>query len=213
MTEWWIAPQTVGRDSRLPAERVRLFGRAAAGTQVRSRRRRTPRATVRSAPSSATTSVTSSTCSARSTTSTARCATGGRRTTRRASRHWPSRWSNQFSGYHPFPDVAIDGKLTQTENIADLAGLAAAFDAYRLTLGKQGQRQGVRAAAGPRVLHRLRAELSQQDERGRAAHAARDERSRARDVPRRDGSQPRCVVRRVRRAARASACTSSRGRG
>jgi len=42
---------------------------------------------------------------------------------------------NQFSGYHPFPDAAINGKLTESENIADLAGLGAAFDAYRLTLG------------------------------------------------------------------------------
>ena len=42
---------------------------------------------------------------------------------------------NQFWGYHPFPDATIDGKLTQTENIADLAGLASAFDAYRSTLG------------------------------------------------------------------------------
>jgi predicted metalloendopeptidase len=41
----------------------------------------------------------------------------------------------QFSGYRPFPDMAIDGKLTLTENIADLCGLAAAFDAYRLSLG------------------------------------------------------------------------------
>jgi putative endopeptidase len=43
--------------------------------------------------------------------------------------------ANQFSGYHPLPDLAINGTLTQTENIADLAGLAAAFDAYRGTLG------------------------------------------------------------------------------
>jgi len=42
---------------------------------------------------------------------------------------------NQFSDYHPFPDLSINGKLTQTENIADLGGLTAAFDAYRRTLG------------------------------------------------------------------------------
>lgn len=43
----------------------------------------------------------------------------------------------QFSGYRPFPDLAIDGKLTLTENIADLGGLAAAFDAYRSALGSR----------------------------------------------------------------------------
>jgi predicted metalloendopeptidase len=43
----------------------------------------------------------------------------------------------QFASYRPFPDAAVDGKLTLRENIADLAGLAAAFDAYRLSLGKR----------------------------------------------------------------------------
>jgi putative endopeptidase len=43
----------------------------------------------------------------------------------------------QFSSYHPFPGVAIDGNLTSSENIADLAGLTAAFEAYRLTLGSR----------------------------------------------------------------------------
>lgn len=37
----------------------------------------------------------------------------------------------QYSGYRPFPDLALNGTLTATENIADLAGLTAAFDAYR----------------------------------------------------------------------------------
>jgi putative endopeptidase len=41
----------------------------------------------------------------------------------------------QFHGYRPFPDVALNGRLTRTENVADLAGLTAAFEAYRLTLG------------------------------------------------------------------------------
>lgn len=42
---------------------------------------------------------------------------------------------NQYSSYLPFPDAPIDGSRTQTENIADLAGLASAFDAYRKSLG------------------------------------------------------------------------------
>ncbi len=40
----------------------------------------------------------------------------------------------QVSSYKPFPDLAINGKQTLGENIADVAGLAAAFDAYRLSL-------------------------------------------------------------------------------
>jgi putative endopeptidase len=43
----------------------------------------------------------------------------------------------QFSAYRPFPDVALNGRLTLHENVADLAGLSAAFDAYRRVLGSR----------------------------------------------------------------------------
>jgi putative endopeptidase len=41
----------------------------------------------------------------------------------------------QFSEYEPFPGVHVNGRLTRTENVADLAGLTAAFEAYRNTPG------------------------------------------------------------------------------
>ena len=40
----------------------------------------------------------------------------------------------QFDGYRPFPDLSVNGKQTLSENIADLAGLAAAHDAWLLSL-------------------------------------------------------------------------------
>jgi predicted metalloendopeptidase len=41
----------------------------------------------------------------------------------------------QYDAYRPFPDLAVGGQLTLSENIADVAGLAAAYDGYRLSLG------------------------------------------------------------------------------
>jgi predicted metalloendopeptidase len=41
----------------------------------------------------------------------------------------------QYDAYRPLPDLALNGKLTLSENIADVAGLAASYDAYRLSLG------------------------------------------------------------------------------
>ncbi|HYE95083.1 MAG TPA: M13 family metallopeptidase [Rubricoccaceae bacterium] len=43
----------------------------------------------------------------------------------------------QYGGYQPLPDTPINGELTLGENIGDLAGLAMAYRAYRLSLNGQ----------------------------------------------------------------------------
>jgi putative endopeptidase len=43
--------------------------------------------------------------------------------------------TKQITSYRPLPDIAINGKVTMVENVADLGGLAAAFDAHRTALG------------------------------------------------------------------------------
>ncbi len=50
----------------------------------------------------------------------------------------------QYNAYHPLPDLSVNGQQTLSENIADVAGLSAAYDAYRLSLkgGTAPVRQG-----------------------------------------------------------------------
>ncbi len=57
------------------------------------------------------------------------------RTTSRTSRRPAKRSRAQYDAYRPFPDLAVNGHQTLSENIADVAGLSAAYDAYRLSLG------------------------------------------------------------------------------
>jgi endothelin-converting enzyme/putative endopeptidase len=40
----------------------------------------------------------------------------------------------QYDTYRPFPDLAVNGKQTIDENIADVAGIAASLDAYHASL-------------------------------------------------------------------------------
>ena len=41
----------------------------------------------------------------------------------------------QYDTYRPFPDLSVNGKQTLAENIADVAGISAAYDGYHASLG------------------------------------------------------------------------------
>ncbi len=43
--------------------------------------------------------------------------------------------AKQYDAYEALPGLHVQGKLTLSENIADVAGLAAAYDAYKASLG------------------------------------------------------------------------------
>ncbi len=45
------------------------------------------------------------------------------------------RLAEQYSRYSPFPDLFVNGQQTLSENIADVAGISAAFDGWRASLG------------------------------------------------------------------------------
>jgi putative endopeptidase len=45
--------------------------------------------------------------------------------------------ADQYDTYKPFPDLALKGKQTLGENIADLGGLSASYDGYRAALGNK----------------------------------------------------------------------------
>jgi predicted metalloendopeptidase len=47
----------------------------------------------------------------------------------------------QYNAYMPFPDLHVNGQLTLSENIADVAGLSATYDAYRTSRGQQSDAQ------------------------------------------------------------------------
>lgn len=51
----------------------------------------------------------------------------------------------QYSAYKPFDDLALNGQLTLSENLSDLAGLAAAYDAFTLSHASKDANAGMAA--------------------------------------------------------------------
>jgi endothelin-converting enzyme/putative endopeptidase len=45
-----------------------------------------------------------------------------------------ARLAAQYDAYKPFPDLSLNGQQTLAENIADVAGISAAYDGYRASL-------------------------------------------------------------------------------
>ena len=53
-----------------------------------------------------------------------------------------ARLAAQYDAYKPFPDLSVNGQQTLGENIADVAGVSAAYDGYRASLaGKTASAQ------------------------------------------------------------------------
>ena len=95
----------------------------------------------------------------------------------------------QYDNYKAFPDLAVNGKQTLGENIADVAGLTAAFDGFHASLHGSRSAQSRRPHRRPAVLHRLRSELGFSHTRSRSPPAGPHRPTRPSSVPRRHRPQ------------------------
>ena len=153
--EWVMTPQTVNAVNLPVHERDELPGRDPAAAVLRSRAAAWPWTTAPSAPSSATRSATASTTRARCSTPTGTPAElvdgrgpGALPRPRRA------KLVKQYDAYRPFPDLAVNGKLTLSENIADVAGPGRGLRRLPAVARRQAGAGGGRAHRRPAVLHR-----------------------------------------------------------
>ena len=103
----------------------------------------------------------------------------------------------QYDAYEPMPGHHVQGRLTLGENIADLAGLTVAYDAYHHALGNRRAPTLGGLHRRPALLSRLGAGLAAQISRGEPAAAAADRSALAERAACRGRPQPRSLVRRL----------------
>ena len=92
----------------------------------------------------------------------------------------------QYAAYQALPDLAVDGKRTLVENLADLGGLTAAFEAYRHTLGSKANDPDLVRQQNRQFFIGFARSMARQESRGRGAHAGRDRHACARAFSHRD---------------------------
>ena len=119
--------------------------------------------------------------------------------------------AKEFDGYRPFPDLAINGEQTLAENIADLAGLAASYDAYRMARGGQADPAKQEFSGNQQFFIAFAQSLAQQDPRARTQAADPDRRPRPCPVPCSHGPKPRPVVCGIQRHCRPEALSLAAG--
>ena len=116
----------------------------------------------------------------------------------------------QYDTYEPFPGLHVKGELTLGENIADVAGLQAAYDAYHASLGGK-EAPVIDGFTGDQRFFIAYAQTWATKMREEALRGTdRDRRPRARQLPRADGAQHGCLVRGVRRQGRRQALPGAR---
>jgi putative endopeptidase len=62
-----------------------------------------------------------------------------------------ARLAAQYDQYRPFPDVHVNGKQTLSENVADVAGIATAYDAWHLSTSSAAATDGADGFTGEQL--------------------------------------------------------------
>ena len=130
-----MTPQTVNAVNLPAPERLEFPGGHPRGAVLRRRRLPTPPITGRLDPSSGTRSATASTTRAALFDARGRLANWW---TKEDLAHFTAAGAQlaaQYHAYEPFSGLHVNGRLTLSENIADLAGLSATYDAWKASLG------------------------------------------------------------------------------